>query len=92
MTNKHDITRTHRENPLWCANEIAAHLGCTSAYVRATARRYHLPIPLQTRVIRGETLEALGRAARTAGLTLADIGRIANARRVHRAAMAGDAE
>lgn len=87
MTNKHDIARAHREHPLWCANEIAAHLGCTSAYVRATARRNYLPIPLQTCVIRGETLEALGRAARDAGLTLADIGRIANSRRVHRTAM-----
>lgn len=89
MTNKHDIIRVHRQHPTWCANEIAAHLGCMAAYVRATARRDHLPIPLQTRPIRGpETLEQLGRAARTAGLTVADIAKIANARRVHRTAMA----
>lgn len=39
MTTKYDVMRVHLAQPDWTADQIAAFLGCTSGYVRATARR-----------------------------------------------------
>lgn len=46
MTTKHDVLRVHTENPTWTSTEIAAALGCHSAYVRATAQRNGLSLPV----------------------------------------------
>ena len=45
MTTKHDVIRTHLENPAWSAYEIALHLDCLPEYVRKTASRNGLTLP-----------------------------------------------
>lgn len=99
MTTKADVIRVHQQHPTWFAEQIAAHLDCGSAYVRATAYRNDLPIPrkLGGRVLRRGTgpgpdsITSLGVAARTAGLSVADIQKLAETRRVHALAMKGEA-
>lgn len=63
-------------------------------YVRATAYRNGLTVPGLNDGARGPSpsIYALGNAARAAGLTIADIERIAETRRVHAVAMAQEAE
>lgn len=39
MTTWRDVDRIRNEHPDWTSVEIAAALGCESAYVRATAQR-----------------------------------------------------
>jgi len=58
------------------ASDIAVLLDCSSGYVRATARRLKIKLP-----DRPDSIEALGRAARAAGLSVADITKIAKVRR-----------
>lgn len=91
MTTKHDVIRVHREHPEWAAHQIAAHLGCLSGYVRKVAAREGLDLPKGFGISAGPTIEQLGRAARSAGLTVADIEKIANARRVHALAAGSEA-
>lgn len=90
MTTKVDVIRVHQEHPHWDAHQIAEYLGCGPAYVRATAYRNNLPIKckrsgrvLRSSIPRPESVGMLGVAARTAGLTVADIQKIAENRRVH---------
>jgi len=49
MTTWRDVERVHRAHPKWNASEIAAELGCGSAYVRATANRRKWDIPRKRR-------------------------------------------
>ena len=46
-TNRHEVYRVHREHPDWGSEQIAAHLGCCGAYVRATAKRQGFVLPRQ---------------------------------------------
>ena len=39
MTTKEDVCALHEQNPSWTSTELAKALGCSSAYVRATAGR-----------------------------------------------------
>lgn len=98
MTTKLDVIRVHQEHPHWDAHQIAAYLDCGPAYVRATAYRNNLQIKckrsgrvLRSSAPRPENISMLGVAARTAGLTVADIQKIAESRRVHALAMGEDA-
>jgi hypothetical protein len=45
MATKHDVIRLHQLRPEWSAPEIAAEIGCHSAYVRSTAQRNGLVLP-----------------------------------------------
>lgn len=49
MTTKDEVLAMHRRNPKWCAPEIARALRCTSAYVRKTARRNAITLPIGRR-------------------------------------------
>lgn len=78
MTTKDDVVRLHREHPDWCAAEIAAALGCESAYVRATARRNNLDLPktpgrLKTRSEKFAQAFDLGLVCLSLNITLADL-------------------
>lgn len=61
MTTKHEVYNTHRANPMWGSGDIAKHLGCCDAYVRATARRNGWALPKRVRATPEEA------AARRAG-------------------------
>lgn len=79
MATKQQVMDLHRANPSWTANDIANHLDCLSAYVRATARRNGLDLPkarlassTEARVRRAAVpmllaLKFLTQAARTSG-------------------------
>lgn len=45
MTEKLDIIRAHDAHPNWSASDIAAHLGCGSAYVRKVASNCLIKLP-----------------------------------------------
>lgn len=64
MTNKHEVFDVHRDNPTWCSEDIARHLGCLGAYVRATAQRNGWTLPNRNHATVEET------AARRAALDL----------------------
>jgi len=79
MTTKRQVIDTHLKHHDWGPSEIADHLHCCSGYVRATAQRCNLKLPRSANKPRNpENLVALGRAARAAGLSLADIKDIAD--------------
>lgn len=61
MTTKHEVYAAHRENPTWGSGDIARHLGCSDAYVRATAQRNGWSLPKRDRATSEEA------AARRAG-------------------------
>lgn len=44
-----DVVDCHEANRGWSAADIAAHLGCESAYVRATGKRRNLRLPAPNR-------------------------------------------
>jgi hypothetical protein len=78
MAMKDDVIRLHREHPDWCAAEIAAALGCESAYVRATAKRNELVLPktrgrLRTRSEKFAQAFDLGIVCLSLNITLADL-------------------
>lgn len=80
MTTKQQVIDVHRAHRDWGAMQIAEHLGCCGGYVRATARRNRIrlprsPLPPRT----SNSIDALGRACRQAGLTVAEIKDIAEA-------------
>lgn len=67
MTTKHEVIAVHRANPTWSPGDIAHHLGCISAYVRATARRNKLNLPsglksVSPAVLRARAAELIRRA------------------------------
>jgi hypothetical protein len=45
VTTKHDVIAAHRAHPEWTPSDIAEHLKCCSAYVRATAMRNNIKLP-----------------------------------------------
>jgi hypothetical protein len=69
MTTKDQVINLHARYPNWSAAQIAAHLGCTPEYVRATRSRNGLTTPR----ISPADAQALGRACIDAGITLRDI-------------------
>lgn len=69
MATQQEVRALHEQNKLATVSEIARALDCTTGYVRATARRLKLSIPTD----RQPSEASLGRAARAAGMTLADI-------------------
>lgn len=69
-TNKHQVITCHKLHPRWSSVQIAEHLGCCDAYVRATFKRNGLRLP--RRIIRAEVID-LGLACVAVGLSVADI-------------------
>ena len=67
MVTKDQVIETHRVNPNWGAVQIAKHLGCLPAYVRATAKRNGLVLPRGTRSRPGENATTVERE-RCAGI------------------------
>jgi len=49
MSDKQQVIALHRLHPDWCADQIAAKLGCHAGYVRATAARNSLILPKKQR-------------------------------------------
>lgn len=47
MATNTEIIELHMRYPHWTANDIAAALDCDSGYVRATAKRKSLVLPLE---------------------------------------------
>ena len=47
MTTKWDVIDLHRKHKRWTSSDIAQALGCGAAYVRATARRAGLTLPVK---------------------------------------------
>lgn len=45
MAVRTEVIKVHGDHPDWSAGQIAAHLGCTSEYVRKTAARNALNLP-----------------------------------------------
>lgn len=79
MATKDDVIRLHRKHPDWTPQEIAEHLECMPEYVRATAKRQSLSLPLGFGN-GGETHRAiykLGREAAKLGLSKRDLKRLA---------------
>ena len=76
MTTKRDVIRVHHEHPEWGSSEIARELGCCSGYVRATARRYAIALPVRWRP-KKDSIQHLGRTARELGLSVDDLRRMA---------------
>lgn len=72
MATKTEVIKLNAAYPHWTARQLAAALGCTQEYINACRGRYGLEIPRE-RCRQGETVSALGHAARRAGLTLARI-------------------
>lgn len=66
------IIATYHAHPEWNGKRIAAHLGCSHHHVRSVLSENDLPL-------RG--MAALGRAARAAGFTIAELRAIAAAKR-----------
>ena len=69
MATQQEVLELHRSNPDMSAVAIANRLDCGSGYVRATAKRLKLSLPHH----KPDSLIALGRAARDAGLTVEKI-------------------
>lgn len=76
MATKQQVCDLHKKHPTWTALDIADVLGCGVGYVRATATRCSLTLPVCEK--KRAAAYALGRAARRAGLTHLDITCIAN--------------
>ena len=71
MVTKHDVIREHKAHPDWCSADIARHLGCISGYVRATAQRNGLKLPIG-KGRSGTGVATLGRHARALGFRHTD--------------------
>jgi hypothetical protein len=67
MATQDEVRALHEASPRMTAPEIARELGCGSGYVRATARRLRIHLPKTSGV------QALGEAAKMAGMTVDDI-------------------
>lgn len=82
MADQRQVRELHLKYPTWGAVQIAKRLGCQSAYVRATATRQGITLPgsRTMKPAKPETLIQLGRAARDAGLTVADIENLKSSR------------
>lgn len=75
MTTKHDVIAAHHDHPEWNSTDIAGHLGCCSAYVRATARRNGLTLPKRSAGGRAPSAASLYLAAQaiSRGLTVSEL-------------------
>lgn len=81
MTKKQQVIDLNLKHPTWTARDIAEHLGYSLEYVRICKRRYDLKFAKGTyRAREPNNTDALGRAARNAGLTVGDIERLGQAR------------
>jgi hypothetical protein len=69
MATQEQVLHAHRDHPKWTDLQIAKHLDCSAGYVRRSAQRLNIVLPGR----RGDSISALGNAAREAGMTLADI-------------------
>lgn len=77
MTKKQQVIDLNLKHPTWTARDIAEHLGCSCEYVHTCKRRYDLKFAKGDYRPRGpNNIEALGRAAKAAGLTVGDIERM----------------
>ena len=72
MATKTEVITLNAAYPHWTAKRLAAALGCSQEYINACRGRYGLDIPRE-RNRQGESVSALGHAARRAGLTVAKI-------------------
>lgn len=79
MTTKHDVIAAHRAHPRLNSTELAWLLGCSSAYVRATAQRNRITLPGAVGrrparvVLPQEIVEALHPFATVRGLTAPEL-------------------
>ena len=69
-TNFHEVIDLHKQHPDWDSNQIAAALGCLASYVRTTARRQGLTLPVRLR--QKYRLSANGDEARIGALGFKD--------------------
>lgn len=81
MTTQYEVLDALEDHPNWSSVEIANALGCSSEYVRATLRRRGRKLHPHDVAGRRRELMNLGWAAKAAGLTLADLQRIAERRK-----------
>lgn len=73
MANQAQVLACWREHPDWNSTLIADEIGCMPEYVRVTLNRNGISLVRR----HGEnSIYALGRAAKRAGLTIADIERL----------------
>lgn len=86
MATQEQVFHAHRDNPRWSDLQIAIHLDCSPGYVRRAAQRLNIRIPGR----RGDSISALGHAARDAGMTLADIAAWKSARDAIAQSLQGD--
>lgn len=77
MASKQQVIDLSIKHPTWTARDIAEHLDCLPEYVRSCKRRYGLKFAKGTYRKRDpNNIDALGRAAFRAGLTVVDIKRL----------------
>lgn len=72
MTNKLEVIALHKAWPSWTAKKLAEVLQCDEGYISICRKTYGLDIPYG-RTPNGQSVAALGRAAKAAGLTVEDI-------------------
>lgn len=79
MADQFQVIALHQKYPSLNGPQIAARLGCTSAYVRAAARRNGITLPGARTAysLQSDSIKALGVAARAAGLTVQRIEELA---------------
>jgi hypothetical protein len=74
MATKQQVIDLNKKHPNWTASDIASELGCMVEYVAACKRRYGLKFAKAThRAEHPNSVFALGREARRAGLTVEKI-------------------
>jgi hypothetical protein len=77
MATKQQVIDLNKKHPEWTASDIAAELDCMVEYVGACKKRYGLKFAKAThRANHPNSVFALGRAARRAGLTVEKIQRM----------------
>lgn len=76
MTTKHEVIAVHTAHPDWNSVQIASKLNCCDAYVRSTFRRNGMTLIRSRGPKDHNSIYALGRAAKAAGLTVDDINEI----------------
>lgn len=80
MVTKQDVIDLHRRKPLLTARELAAELDCAVEQIFIAKHRYGLKIPRSRgRTENPNSILALGREAKSIGLTVDMIQRMAKA-------------
>jgi hypothetical protein len=83
MATKQQVIDLNKKHPTWTAGDIAAELGCMVEYVGACKKRYGLQFAkAKPRSEDPNSVVALGREARRAGLTVEAIRLLAMTERV----------